>query len=102
MRVILPTVFLASETRPPVRDFDPKTKPVKSTLTTTARTLLNRKHVSSSQTPDYKRLPPSVISARQDHLIARLTRSVRRGSSLTLTAFPSTTTSLPIQASLQP
>merc|ERR550539_1482686 len=85
MRVTLQTLSLTSETRLPVRDSAPKTRPVKFILTTTAPTPLNLKPASSSQTPDYKSLPPSVTSARQDHLSAKLIKSVRRVSSLTLT-----------------
>ena len=102
MRVILLTLSLTSETRPPVRDSAPKTRPAKSTPTTTAQTPLNPKPVFSSQTRDYKRLPPSVIIAGQDHLTARLTKSARQVSLQTPMASPSTTSSLPNQAFLQP
>ena len=40
-------------------------------------TPMNQKAASSYPTPDYKSLPPSVISARRDRLTANLTKSVR-------------------------
>ena len=102
MRVILPTLSLTSETSPPVRDFAPKTRPAKSTPTTTAPTPLNPKPASSSQTLDYKRLLVSVIIARQGHLTARLTKSARQAFLLMPMASHSMTSSLPNQAFLQP